>query len=35
MPAGYFPWLIVIILGYMVLATVLKTKFRHRFGELL
>ena len=35
LPSGYFPWLIAMILGYMVLATILKTRFRRRFGELL
>ena len=35
MTTGYFPWLLIIILGYMVLATILKTKFRNRYGELL
>lgn len=35
MPSSYFPWLIGMILCYMLLATLLKTMFRKRYGELL
>lgn len=35
MPLSYFPWLIGMILCYMLLATFLKTMFRKRYGELL
>lgn len=35
LPGAYFPWLVMVILGYMVLATILKTAFRKRYGELL
>jgi Mg2+-importing ATPase len=35
MPASYFPWLIGMILCYMLLATFLKTMYKRRFGELL
>ena len=35
MPLSYFPWLIGMILCYMILATFLKTMYRRRYGELL
>lgn len=35
MPATYFPWLIGMILCYMLLATFLKTMYKRRYGELL
>lgn len=35
MPANYFPWLIGMILCYMLLATFLKTMYKRRYGELL
>jgi P-type Mg2+ transporter len=35
LPFNYYFYLISIILGYMVLATVLKTAYRKRYGELL
>lgn len=35
MPLSYFPWLIGMILCYMILATFLKTMYRKRYGELL
>lgn len=35
MPAIYFPFLIVIIILYMILATILKKIFIKRYGELL
>lgn len=34
-PAAYFPWLIGIILCYMLLATFMKTMYKRRYGELL
>lgn len=35
MPALYFPWLIGIIFSYMIIATIMKTIFRKKYGELL
>lgn len=35
LPASYFFWLAAIILGYMVLATVMKKLYIKRYGELL
>ncbi|MFT8888307.1 MAG: magnesium-translocating P-type ATPase [Ethanoligenens sp.] len=35
LPTAYFPWLIVMILGYMLLATLIKTMYQKRYGELL
>ena len=35
MPAAYFPWLLGVIVGYMLLANLLKTLYRMRYGELL
>jgi Mg2+-importing ATPase len=35
MPAIYFPWLIGMILCYMMLATLLKKMFIKKFGEML
>lgn len=35
MPLTYFPWLVGMILGYMVLATVMKKIYIKRYGELL
>lgn len=35
MPVIYFPWLIGMILSYMMLATLLKKMFIRKFGELL
>ena len=35
MPVIYFPWLIGMILCYMMLATLLKKMFIRKFGELL
>ncbi|WP_100488426.1 magnesium-translocating P-type ATPase [Sporolactobacillus pectinivorans] len=35
MPASYFPWLIGMIICYMLLATFLKTMYKRRYGELL
>ena len=35
MPATYFPWLIGMILCYMILATFLKTMYKRKYGELL
>mgnify|MGYP003365523774 CR=1 FL=1 len=35
MPATYFPWLIGMILCYMLLATFLKTMYKRKYGELL
>lgn len=35
MPYSYFPWLMGMILCYMLLATFLKAMFRKRYGELL
>lgn len=35
MPAFYFPWLVGMILCYMLLATFLKTMYKRKYGELL
>jgi Mg2+-importing ATPase len=35
MPLTYFPWLIGIIILYMVLATLIKTMYAKRYGALL
>lgn len=35
MPLIYFPWLIGIILCYMIMATYLKSMYKKRYGELL
>lgn len=35
LPAYYFAWLAVLVLGYMVLATVVKKLYIHRYHELL
>lgn len=35
LPADYFGWLAAIILGYMILATVMKKLYIRRYGELL
>jgi len=35
MPFAYFPWLVGMILLYMVLATLLKTRYARRYGSLL
>ncbi len=35
LPAAYFPWLIGMILLYMLLATLLKRNYVRRYGELL
>lgn len=34
-PLWYFPWLLFIILGYLSLATLVKNRYLHRYGELL
>lgn len=34
-PGNYYPWLVLVIVCYMMLATLLKTLFRRRYGELL
>lgn len=35
LPAGYFPWLGGMILGYMLLTTVVKRAYIRRYGQLL
>lgn len=35
LPYTYFPWLLGIVICYMVLATVMKNAFRKYYGELL
>jgi P-type Mg2+ transporter len=35
LPLTYFPWLIGMILCYMLLATFQKTRYRKKYGELL
>lgn len=35
LPAVYFVWLAMIVLGYMILATVMKKLYVRKFGELL
>ncbi|MEG2441406.1 MAG: magnesium-translocating P-type ATPase [Acetivibrio sp.] len=35
LPVFYFPWLIGMILGYMVLATIMKKLYIKKYGELL
>jgi len=35
LPLAYFPWLIGMILAYMILATIMKKVFVWKYGELL
>ena len=35
LPYTYFPWLLGIVVCYMVLATIMKSVFRKHYGELL
>jgi Mg2+-importing ATPase len=35
LPAFYFPWLALIILGYMLTATLVKKLYVKKYGELL
>jgi Mg2+-importing ATPase len=35
LPVAYFPWLVGMILIYMMLATLLKKNYVKRYGELL
>ena len=35
LPYAYFPWLLGIVVCYMVLATIMKSVFRKHYGELL
>jgi Mg2+-importing ATPase len=34
-PLWYFPWLAVLIIGYLTLATLVKNSYLRRYGELL
>lgn len=35
LPSAYFPWLIGIVICYMLLATFMKTMYKKKYGELL
>lgn len=35
LPVAYFPWLAAMIAGYMLLATLMKTLYQKKYGELL